>query len=150
MPSGSRCGWSRPRWGLRPHDRPRDPPAARLLPRPPPQAWRVLRLPVQGGSGRVLPLPAPAGPPRRAVCNRRPAAEVPAGRRRVERSEGGNVTQDEFENLLRAWGYAFGPRSAELRQEERSPTGDSPLARIGQTRTIRQVTTMDRGGHARR
>jgi len=60
------------------------------------------------------------------------------------------VTQDEFENLLRAWGYAFGPRSAELRQEERSPTGDSPLARIGQTRTIRQVTTMDRGGHARR
>lgn len=60
------------------------------------------------------------------------------------------MTQEEFENLLRLWGYAFGPRLAESLAEPTSPTGDSPLARIGQVRTIRTVTTMDRGGHGRR
>ena len=59
------------------------------------------------------------------------------------------MSQEEFEALLRLWGYTFGERRTR-QAEPRSPTGDSPLSRIGQTRTIRTITTMDRGGIARR
>lgn len=59
------------------------------------------------------------------------------------------MTQDEFENLLRLWGFAFGPRAGAYNVGP-STYGDSPLSRFGQTRTIRQVTTMDRGGIGRR
>jgi hypothetical protein len=59
------------------------------------------------------------------------------------------VTQDEFENLLRMWGFAFGPRRGAY-DVGPSVYGDSPLAHFGRARTIRQVTTMDRGGIGRR
>lgn len=52
----------------------------------------------------------------------------------------------EFETMLLIWGHAFGPRSAEAVV---ASYGSSTLAGLGRP-TIRQVTTMDRGGHQRR
>lgn len=60
------------------------------------------------------------------------------------------MTETEFENLLRVWGYAFGPHRAQFTDPALTGYGDSPLSRIGQTHIIRRTTTMDRGGTDRR
>lgn len=60
------------------------------------------------------------------------------------------MKREEFEGLMRRWGKAYGPERAALEAEsESSDYGDSPMARIC-VQPIRQVTTMDRGGLARR
>ncbi|WP_155393933.1 hypothetical protein [Xanthomonas albilineans] len=59
------------------------------------------------------------------------------------------MTREDFENLLRLWGWAFGPRLRE-REEGAGMYGVSALAGLGRPTTIRQSVTMDRGGIARR
>ena len=52
------------------------------------------------------------------------------------------MTQDDFDNLLRLWGYAYGQRRPSEWEEDRSPTGDSPLARgmeFAPGRTVRRL-----------
>lgn len=56
----------------------------------------------------------------------------------------------EIEDRLRRWGRAFGDERKSLEAErESSDFGDSPMARFC-VQPIRQVTTMDRAGLARR
>ncbi|MEB1529861.1 hypothetical protein [Xanthomonas sp. WHRI 7945] len=59
------------------------------------------------------------------------------------------MTREEFDNLLRLWGWAFGPRRQEL-EEGAGMYGVSALAGLGRPATIRQTASMDRGGIARR
>lgn len=59
------------------------------------------------------------------------------------------MTREEFENLLRLWGWAFGPRR-QAQEEGAGLYGVSALAGLGRPATIRQTTTMDRGGWSRR
>lgn len=59
------------------------------------------------------------------------------------------MTREEFDNLLRLWGWTFGPRRQE-REEGAGMYGVSALAGIGRPSTIRQTATMDRGGDGRR
>lgn len=59
------------------------------------------------------------------------------------------MTRDDFENLLRLWGWTFGPRR-QAQEEGAGLYGVSALAGLGRPATIRQTTTMDRGGLARR
>lgn len=56
------------------------------------------------------------------------------------------MTETEFDNMLRVWGYAFGPHRAQFTDPALTGYGDSPLSRVGQTHIIRRVSTMDRGG----
>jgi hypothetical protein len=67
------------------------------------------------------------------------------------------MTTDDLEALLRSWGQAYGtaPVPAHLRADRRSDDGNHPIAiamgsASGKAATIKQRTTMDRGGQARR
>lgn len=59
------------------------------------------------------------------------------------------MIREDFENLMRLWGFYFGPRRKE-QEEGAGLYGPSTLAGLGRPATIRQSTTMDRGGIARR
>lgn len=60
------------------------------------------------------------------------------------------MKREEFESWMRRWGKAYGPERESLEAERgTSDYGDSPMARLC-VEPIRQVTTMDRGGLARR
>lgn len=59
------------------------------------------------------------------------------------------MKREDLENLLRFWGFHYGPRRQEL-EAGAGMYGTSSLAGLGRPRTIRQTTTMDRGGMTRR
>lgn len=59
------------------------------------------------------------------------------------------MNDDLFDDLLRAWGYAYGPR----REEQEAGAGlygSCTLAGLGRPSMIRREVNMDRGGIARR
>jgi hypothetical protein len=66
------------------------------------------------------------------------------------------VTTDDFEALLRAWGQAYGTAPSAERLPERRASASHPIAQSMQfapgkrQMVIKQRTTMDRGGQARR
>ena len=68
----------------------------------------------------------------------------------------GDLTADELELLLIAWGRAYGETRGAEWDEDRSPTGDSPTARgldfAPGSREVaaRRLSSMDRGGFDRR
>ncbi|MGR4895816.1 hypothetical protein ACIPR8_11100 [Stenotrophomonas sp. LARHCG68] len=59
------------------------------------------------------------------------------------------MKREDFDNLLRLWGYYYGPRRQEL-EAGAGLYGVSSLADLGRPKTIRQTTSMDRGGMTRR
>lgn len=65
------------------------------------------------------------------------------------------MTTDDLELLLRAWGQAYGSAPPPERLPDRRAPASHPIAvsmqfAPGKRATIKQRTTMDRGGHARR
>lgn len=59
------------------------------------------------------------------------------------------MKNEAFDELLRAWGYAYGPRRAAI-EEGAGMYGTNALANLGRPPTIRQRVNMDRGGIDRR
>jgi hypothetical protein len=65
------------------------------------------------------------------------------------------MTTDDLEALLRAWGQEYGTAPPAVSQCERRVSASHPIAASmefapGKRATIKQRTTMDRGGHSRR
>lgn len=59
------------------------------------------------------------------------------------------MKREELDDLLRFWGYHYGPRRAEL-EVGAGLYGQSTLADLGRPKIIRQIASMDRAGVARR